>query len=118
MTTILIILGGCYGAYCVTFCCSVGYTLIKEHLDKKKEKELLIKKNYQKFYLEEKTKELENFERKLSYQNVKLETIQEEISEENSIKNEDLVVSNKEVIIDVDEKTQLCNQNYIISIRK
>lgn len=118
METVLAVLCGCYGVYCGTFCCSVGYTLIKEHIDKKKEKELMIKRNYQTFYLNEKKKELENFERKLSHKNVKLEPIQEEISDENSITDEELVVSDEELFIDEDEKTQLCNQNYIISIRK
>ena len=118
MATILAVLGGCYGVYCFTFCCSAGYTLIKEHNQKKKEKELLIKRNYQKFYLNEKKKELENFERKLSHKNVKLEPIQEEIVDENSITDEELVVSDEELIADVDENTQLCNQNYIISTRK
>lgn len=118
MTTILVILAGCYGTYCISFCCTVGYTLIKEHVEQKKEKELSIKRNYQTFYLKEKKKELENFERKLSHKNVKLEPIQEEISDENSITDEELVVSDEELFIDEDEKTQLCNQNYIISIRK
>lgn len=118
METVLAVLCGCYGVYCGTFCCSAGYTLIKEHNEKKKEKELLIKRNYQTFYLNEKKKELENFERKLSHKNVKLEPIQEEMSEADSISDEELVVSDEELIADVDENTQLCNQNYIISIRK
>ena len=120
MTTILVILGGCYGAYCVTFCCSVGYTLIKEHIEKKKEKELTVKRNYQISYLEQKKNELENFERKLHYKNIKLEPIQEEqISDNDSLNEEDLIVSDEELYIDDDddddEKTQLCKQNYIIS---
>ena len=65
-----------------------------------------------------KKKELENFERKLSHKNVKLEPIQEEMSEADSISDEELVVSDEELIADVDENTLLCNQNYIISTRK
>ena len=40
------------------------------------------------------------------------------MSDENSITDEELVVSDEELIVDDNEKTQLCNQNYIISIRK
>ena len=44
MATILAVLGGCYGVYCFTFCCSAGYTLIKEYNEKKRKRVTYKKK--------------------------------------------------------------------------
>ena len=119
MTTVLAVLAGCYGTYCISFCCTVGYTLIKEHVEQKKEKELARKKTYQTFYLKEKKKELENFERKLSSKNIKLEPIQEEsYNDEDSLTDEELHISDEELYFHDDEKTLLCSENYIISSKK
>ena len=46
MAVVLSILCGLYGTYCFTFCCTLGYTMYKEHLDEKNKKRIEIKKQY------------------------------------------------------------------------
>ena len=36
MAVVVSILCGLYGTYCLTFCCTLGYTMYNEHIDKKK----------------------------------------------------------------------------------
>lgn len=38
MAVVVSILCGLYGTYCLTFCCTLGYTMYNEHIDKKKKK--------------------------------------------------------------------------------
>ena len=107
MAVILGVLGGLYGTYCVTFCCSVGYTLIKEHQEKKKKIKLEIKKQYQQALIDERMK-LEQIHcdiHRKSTQNVKLYTIVEEYEEHEEIncnkeelkKNDDFYFSEDEL---------------------
>ena len=53
MAVILSVLCGAYSLYCTSFCCAMGYTLIKEHHEEKRKKQIEIQKQYHQKQLEE-----------------------------------------------------------------
>ena len=97
MAIVLSILCGAYGLYCTSFCCSVGYTLIEEHYEEKRKKQLEIKKQYHEKQLQEFLQEnsynsyvTETFELARNY---KLTTIVEEIEMSSSDEENQLLYS-------------------------
>ena len=44
MAIVISVLCGAYGLYCTSFCCSMAYTLIEEHYEEKRKKQIEIKK--------------------------------------------------------------------------
>ena len=92
MAIVLSVLCGAYGLYCTSFCCTMGYTLIKENRAEKRKKQIEIQKQYHKKQLEEfldanshKSYVIETFE---SIQNYELTTIEEEIEMSSSDEEE------------------------------
>ena len=98
MAIVLSILCGAYGLYCTSFCCSVGYTLIEEHYEEKRKKQLEIKKQYHEKQLQEFLQEnghnsyvTETFELARNY---KLTTIVEEMEMSSSDEENEVLYSN------------------------
>ena len=46
MSVIFTVLCSLYGAYCTTFCCTMGYTLYKENKEEKEKRKIKIKLEY------------------------------------------------------------------------
>jgi len=98
MAIVLSVLCGAYGLYCTSFCCSMGYTLIEEHYEEKRKKQIEIKKQYQQKQLEEfldanshKSYVTETFELARNY---KLTTIVEEMEMSSSDEENGVLYSN------------------------
>ena len=98
MAVILSVLCGAYGLYCTSFCCALGYTLINEHHQEKRKKQIEIKKQYHQKQLKEfldsnshKNYVTETFELARNY---KLTTIVEEMEMSSSDEENHVLYSN------------------------
>jgi len=111
MAIVLSVLCGAYGLYCTSFCCSMGYTLINEHYEEKRKKQIEIKKQYHKKQLEEfldanshKSYVTETFELSRNY---KLTTIVEEMEMSSSDEENPVLYSDYDNSYYTEKKTLL-----------
>ncbi len=107
MSIVLNILCGMYGTYCLTFCCTLGYTMYNEYIDEKKKKRIEIKKQYQQMIVNKQI-QLEHI------QNSQFEYIQININN-NSMKNIKLhpIMEIDDILEDSD-----CEDEYLLAEKK
>ena len=98
MAVVVSILCGLYGTYCLTFCCTLGYTMYNEHIEKKKKKIIEVKKHYQQMILDEHL-QLNQIQINInsSIKNIKLHPIKEinDILEDSDYEDEEYLLAEK-----------------------